>query len=118
MQADPGSKFQSDDGELDVDLEKTWDTSSLGVYHVSNEVHGEGSFARVKSACSSCCFYPGWCSMTGWMCYSEARHIVTGHQVAMKIIQKQKILEVKTKQRVRREYEYLRALRHPHIIKL
>jgi serine/threonine protein kinase len=50
--------------------------------------------------------------------YLEARHIVTGHQVAMKIIQKQKILEVKTKQRVRREYEYLRALRHPHIIKL
>jgi serine/threonine protein kinase len=50
--------------------------------------------------------------------YLEARHIVTGHEVAMKIIQKEKILEVRTKQRVRREYEYLRALRHPHIIKL
>lgn len=47
-----------------------------------------------------------------------AIHTVTGHKVAMKYISKAAIHREKTKTRVRREYEYMRSLRHPHIIKL
>ena len=47
-----------------------------------------------------------------------AVHTVTGHKVAMKFISKQVIAATKTKTRVQREVEYMRALRHPHIIKL
>jgi carbon catabolite-derepressing protein kinase len=45
-------------------------------------------------------------------------HTVTGHKVAMKFISKQVIHATKTKTRVQREVEYMRALRHAHIIKL
>jgi carbon catabolite-derepressing protein kinase len=47
-----------------------------------------------------------------------AKHTVTGHQVAMKFIAKAVIHATKTKTRVQREVDYMRALRHPHIIKL
>ena len=49
---------------------------------------------------------------------SVAKHTITGHRVAMKYISKAVILREKTKTRVRREFEYMRTLRHPHIIKL
>lgn len=45
-------------------------------------------------------------------------HTITGHKVAMKYISKAEIQREKTKTRVRREFEYMRTLRHPHIIKL
>ncbi|KAF9028058.1 Pkinase-domain-containing protein [Hymenopellis radicata] len=48
----------------------------------------------------------------------KAVHTVTGHEVALKFINKAEISRDKNKTRVRREYEYMRALRHPHIIKL
>ena len=47
-----------------------------------------------------------------------AVHTVTGHRVAMKFLSKQVINQTKTKTRVQREVEYMRTLRHPHIIKL
>jgi serine/threonine protein kinase len=47
-----------------------------------------------------------------------AVHTVTGHRVAMKFISKHVINMTKTKTRVQREVEYMRTLRHPHIIKL
>lgn len=47
-----------------------------------------------------------------------ALHTITGHKVAMKFISKQVIAATKTKNRVQREVEYMRMLRHPHIIKL
>lgn len=47
-----------------------------------------------------------------------AVHTVTGHKVAMKYISKHVINISKTKTRVHREVEYMRMLRHPHIIKL
>lgn len=43
---------------------------------------------------------------------------MTGQKVAMKFISKQAIAKHRTKTRVQREVEYMRALRHPHIIKL
>lgn len=49
---------------------------------------------------------------------SVAVHTITGHKVAMKFISKQVIAATKTKNRVQREVEYMRMLRHPHIIKL
>ncbi|EMD32615.1 hypothetical protein CERSUDRAFT_118650 [Gelatoporia subvermispora B] len=69
--------------------------SKLGEYTVINEI-AEGTFGKVKMAV----------------------HTVTGHKVAMKFISKQVIAATKTKTRVQREVEYMRTLRHPHIIKL
>ncbi len=45
-------------------------------------------------------------------------HTITGHKVAMKFISKAVIQRERTKTRVKREFEYMRTLRHPHIIKL
>jgi carbon catabolite-derepressing protein kinase len=54
--------------------------------------------------------------MFGWLVV--ATHTITGHKVAMKYISKAVIHMTKTKARVQREVEYMRTLRHPHIIKL
>lgn len=47
-----------------------------------------------------------------------ATHAITGHQVALKFINKNKITSRDMKDRVKREIQYLKVLRHPHIIKL
>lgn len=49
---------------------------------------------------------------------SVATHTITGQRVAMKYISKAVIHMTKTKTRVQREVEYMRTLRHAHIIKL
>ncbi|KAG6809896.1 hypothetical protein H0H92_014215 [Tricholoma furcatifolium] len=69
--------------------------SKLGEYTVIQDI-AEGTFGKVKMA----------------------THTITGHKVAMKYISKAVIHREKTKSRVRREFEYMRTLRHPHIIKL
>ncbi|TFK56415.1 CAMK/CAMKL/AMPK protein kinase [Heliocybe sulcata] len=69
--------------------------SKLGEYTVIKDI-AEGTFGKVKMA----------------------MHSVTGHKVAMKFISKQVIHATRTKTRVQREVEYMRTLRHPHIIKL
>ncbi|KAG5341666.1 hypothetical protein C0989_008161 [Termitomyces sp. Mn162] len=69
--------------------------SKLGEYTVIQDI-AEGTFGKVKMA----------------------THTVTGHKVAMKYISKAVIHRERTKTRVRREFEYMRTLRHPHIIKL
>ncbi|KAF8837621.1 Pkinase-domain-containing protein [Paxillus ammoniavirescens] len=69
--------------------------SKLGEYTVIGDI-AEGTFGKVK----------------------KAMHTITGQQVAMKYISKAVIHMTKTKTRVQREVEYMRALRHPHIIKL
>ncbi|KAG8996104.1 Protein kinase [Tulasnella sp. JGI-2019a] len=69
--------------------------AKLGEYKLVRNV-GEGTFGKVKLAI----------------------HAVTGHKVAMKFISKAKINAMKMRTRVSREVEYLRMLRHPHIIKL
>ncbi|KAI0050235.1 snf 1 [Auriscalpium vulgare] len=78
-----------------VDPPNAFPTSSLGEYHVVQEI-AEGTFGKVKMAV----------------------HTLTGHKVAMKFISKQVINATRTKNRVQREVEYMRLLRHPHIIKL
>ncbi|KAE8233281.1 hypothetical protein CF326_g1681 [Tilletia indica] len=47
-----------------------------------------------------------------------ATHSLTGHRVAMKFISKRKITAMDMGGRVKREIQYLKLLRHPHIIKL
>ncbi|EIM92919.1 snf 1 [Stereum hirsutum FP-91666 SS1] len=69
--------------------------TALGEYTVTQEI-AEGTFGKVKMA----------------------THKLTGHKVAMKFISKQVIQQTRTKNRVQREVEYMRTLRHPHIIKL
>ncbi|OCH92968.1 CAMK/CAMKL/AMPK protein kinase [Obba rivulosa] len=76
-------------------IPNAYSASKLGEYTVINEI-AEGTFGKVKMAV----------------------HTVTGHKVAMKFISKQVIAATKTKTRVQREVEYMRTLRHPHIIKL
>ncbi|PWN39346.1 Pkinase-domain-containing protein [Ceraceosorus guamensis] len=67
----------------------------IGQYTVSQTL-GTGSFGKVKLA----------------------THALTGHRVAMKIINRRKISAMDMGGRVKREIQYLKLLRHPHIIKL
>lgn len=47
-----------------------------------------------------------------------AVHAITGQKVALKIINRKKIATMEMGGRVKREIQYLKLLRHPHIIKL
>jgi carbon catabolite-derepressing protein kinase len=49
---------------------------------------------------------------------SVATHSVTGHKVALKFVNRAKITTKDMNARVKREIQYLKVLRHPHIIKL
>ncbi|KAF9198498.1 Protein kinase [Haplosporangium sp. Z 27] len=60
------------------------------------ETLGVGSFGKVK----------------------RAVHSLTGHTVAIKIINRNKVVNQDMIARVKREIQYLKLLRHPHIIKL
>ncbi|GAC72266.1 serine/threonine protein kinase [Moesziomyces antarcticus T-34] len=67
----------------------------IGQYIIQQTL-GAGSFGKVKLA----------------------THALTGHRVAMKIINRRKISSLDMGGRVKREIQYLKLLRHPHIIKL
>lgn len=67
----------------------------IGQYTIQQTL-GAGSFGKVKLA----------------------THSLTGHRVAMKIINRRKISSLDMGGRVKREIQYLKLLRHPHIIKL
>ncbi|KAE9400139.1 Pkinase-domain-containing protein [Gymnopus androsaceus JB14] len=67
--------------------------SKLGEYTVVEEI-AQGTFGVVK----------------------KAIHTVTGHTVAMKYISK--VESARDRSRVKKEYQYLKLLKHPHIIKL
>ncbi|KAI9849854.1 MAG: Protein kinase [Sclerophora amabilis] len=67
----------------------------LGQYNIIKTL-GEGSFGKVKLAV----------------------HQVSGQKVALKIINRRKLISRDMAGRVEREIQYLQLLRHPHIIKL
>lgn len=67
----------------------------LGPY-ILGETLGVGSFGKVK----------------------VATHELTGYKVGVKILNRNKIASLDMVQKIRREIQYLKALRHPHIIKL
>lgn len=77
------------------DTDKSKRRIRIGHYQILNTI-GSGSFGKVKLA----------------------THTVTGHKVAMKIINRGKIADLDMGGRVKREIQYLKLLRHPHIIKL
>lgn len=106
------TQSQATMGEGEV-IKDTYPASKLGEYTVIQEI-AEGTFGKVKSGSVSITFV---CS-TLTLCLLVAVHTVTGHRVAMKFISKHVINMTKTKTRVQREVEYMRTLRHPHIIKL
>lgn len=70
-------------------------TQRLGQYIIQRTL-GEGSFGKVKLAV----------------------HQTTGQKVALKIINRKKLVNRDMAGRVEREIQYLQLLRHPHIIKL
>mmetsp|Transcript_2344 Transcript_2344/g.7017 ORF Transcript_2344/g.7017 Transcript_2344/m.7017 type:complete len:506 (-) Transcript_2344:768-2285(-) len=47
-----------------------------------------------------------------------AEHILTGHKVAIKILNRRKIKQMDMEEKVRREIKILRLFMHPHIIRL
>lgn len=67
----------------------------LAQYHIIRTL-GEGSFGKVKLA----------------------THKVSGQKVALKIINRKKLVTRDMAGRIEREIQYLQLLRHPHIIKL
>ncbi|CEI97349.1 Putative CAMK/CAMKL/AMPK protein kinase [Rhizopus microsporus] len=67
----------------------------IGQYNIISTI-GTGSFGKVKLAV----------------------HAITGQKVALKIINRKKIASMDMSGRVKREIQYLKLLRHPHIIKL
>jgi carbon catabolite-derepressing protein kinase len=67
----------------------------LGQYNIIRTL-GEGSFGKVKLAI----------------------HNVSGKEVALKIINRKKLVTRDMAGRIEREISYLQLLRHPHIIKL
>lgn len=69
--------------------------SKLGEYKVIRDI-AEGTFGMVK----------------------EAIHTVTGVHVAMKFLPKGSIQRGNAKTRVRKEVEYMRVLKHPHIVRM
>ena len=67
----------------------------IGSY-ILGETLGHGTFGKVKLA----------------------KHEFTGHQVAVKIINKQKVKDMHVEEKIQREVQILKLLHHPHIIKL
>ena len=65
-------------------------------HYILGETLGIGSFGKVK----------------------DARHQLTGHKVAVKILNRQKIKNLDVVGKIRREIQNLKLFRHPHIIKL
>lgn len=47
-----------------------------------------------------------------------AVHEITGHKVAIKILNRNKIRQLDMGEKVRREVTLMRKMRHPHIIRL
>ncbi|KAL4484933.1 hypothetical protein ABPG74_020110 [Tetrahymena malaccensis] len=70
-------------------------SKQLGNY-VLNKTLGEGAFGKVKLA----------------------THILTGEYVAIKILEKKKIIDVADVERVQRELHILKMIRHPSLIQL
>jgi carbon catabolite-derepressing protein kinase len=76
-------------------LERQTVSQQLGAYQIIRTL-GEGSFGKVKLAV----------------------HQTTRQQVALKIINRKKLVTRDMAGRIEREIKYLSLLRHPHIIKL
>ncbi|KAF4667445.1 hypothetical protein FOL47_003576 [Perkinsus chesapeaki] len=68
---------------------------AIGHYILGRTI-GEGTFGKVKLG----------------------THILTGEKVAIKILEKEKIVDISDVERVSREIKILKLIRHPHIVQL
>ena len=68
----------------------------LNEQYVLKEIIGEGTFGKVKLGI----------------------HVLTQEKVAVKILEKRKIVDQDDVNRVNREVQILKRIRHPHIIQL
>jgi 5'-AMP-activated protein kinase catalytic alpha subunit len=63
-----------------------------------------------------------FCCCDCWVCFisqvKQATHVVTGHKVAVKILNKAKIKQLGMEEKVQREINILHLCTHPHIIRL
>jgi len=98
-----------------MDFRNAFPPEKLGEYTIVEDI-AEGTFGKVKRRSTRFCSMEY--SIDHFSLSSVAVHTITGHKVAMKFISKAVIQREKTKTRVKREFEYMRTLRHPHIIKL
>ncbi|KAI9031179.1 kinase-like domain-containing protein [Hyaloraphidium curvatum] len=98
----------------------------IGQYTLQ-ETLGVGSFAKVKRGCCSgpeltlkltCGCRNAVPPSTAAPRRTVAVHAISGHRVAMKIVNRRKIVNMDMVGRIKREIRYLKTLRHPHIIKL
>lgn len=64
------------------------------MYRVLGKTLGEGTFGKVKLA----------------------THILTGEKVAIKMLEKQKIVDQSDIERVTREIQILKQVRHPNLV--
>jgi 5'-AMP-activated protein kinase catalytic alpha subunit len=94
--------------------------AAIGNYRLGTTL-GTGSFGKVKCKCfdvivnAACVLLD---ANTSSSCALVAEHIITGHQVAVKILNKEKVKTLKMDQKIRREIQIMKLFRHPHIIKL
>ena len=86
-------RFSLDDD--DDDFQKMPPQIYLPNYRIGKTL-GIGSFGKVK----------------------VAEHVLTGHKVAIKILNRKKIKAIHMEEKVRREIKILRLFMHPHIIRL
>lgn len=70
-------------------------SKKIGSYVLGKTI-GEGTFGKVKMA----------------------THLLTGERVAIKILEKERIVDVADVERVSREIHILKLIRHPNIIQL
>lgn len=89
----------------------------MGQYIIERTL-GTGSFGKVKREFSERSAISRLCANMGLSLTPVATHSITGHQVALKLINRAKITTPDMNARVKREIQYLKVLRHPHIIKL
>ncbi len=83
----------------------------IGNYRLGNTL-GEGSFGKVKCLSENDFFF------LAYFFFVVAEHESTGHKVAVKILNKQKIKSSKMDQKIKREIKILKLFKHPHIIRL
>jgi len=94
----------------------------IGKYRLGRTL-GVGSFGKVKGHSLSLSLFLSLSlslslSLTLPFINEVAEHEVTGHKVAVKILNRGKIKSLKMDQKIRREIQILKLFRHPHIIKL
>ena len=91
-------------------------------HYIIGETIGKGGSAKVKGRFSFLkkvqCFLFEFYVKIGLLTWIVAKHEFTGDMVAIKIMKKSKIKEMKLGARIRREINLLRYFNHPNIIKM